>query len=212
VIAGIQAAARQFFQKSPPSHDWSHTQRVLQICNYIGKEEGANLRILELAALLHDIARREEDSSKGQVCHAQRGAELAENILHQYNIDEDTINQVKHCINAHRFRNRKLAATIEAKVLFDADNLDAMGAIGIARSFAYAGEHNLKLYTEDHLALKETPTTRIDYTRHTPILEFKSKLLKIKDTMQTNTGRQIAEKRHRYMIEYLIQFEKEVFG
>jgi len=212
VIDGIRTTAKQYFENTPPSHDWSHVQRVLQMCRYIGTKEGADLRILELAALLHDIARHEEDTNKGQICHAQRGAELADEILHQHVIEEETIRQVTHCILAHRFRNRKLAVTKEAKIIFDADNLDAMGAIGIARSFAFAGENNLKLYTKDHLALLEASTAHIDYTRHTPVLEFKSKLLKVKNAMHTKTGREIAEKRHNFLIKFLAKFEKEVQG
>lgn len=212
VIDSIRTVAKRYFENAHSSHDWSHVQRVLQMCMVIGEKEGANLRILKLAALLHDIARHEEDLSKGQICHGQRGAELAEEILRQYGIDEEIIRKVTHCILSHRFRNRKLAATKEAKVLFDADNLDAVGAIGIARSFAFAGENNLKLYTKEHLALKKAPAAFIDYNKHTPVMEFKSKLLRVKEVMQTKTGRDITEKRHNFMLEFLKRFEKEIQG
>ncbi|MFQ6126762.1 MAG: HD domain-containing protein [Candidatus Heimdallarchaeota archaeon] len=210
VIDNIRTVAKRYFMNAHTSHDWSHVQRVLQMCMLIGEKEGANLSILKLAALLHDIARHEEDLSKGQICHGQRGAELAEEILRQYGIDEEIIREVTHCILSHRFRNQKLATSKEAKVLFDADNLDAVGAIGIARSFAFAGENNLKLYTKEHLTLKKAPAALIDYNKHTPVLEFKSKLLRVIDAIQTKTGREIAKKRHNFLLEFLAQFEKEV--
>ena len=209
VIDRIRTVGKRYFENAPSSHDWLHVQRVLKMCMYIGEIEGADLRVLKLASLLHDISRQEEDVSHGQVCHARRGAELAEEILRKHGIDKETIRQVTHCILAHRFRNRKLAVTKEAKILFDADNLDAIGAIGIARSFAFAGENSLKMYTTEHLILKEVPTALIDYEQHTPVLEFKSKLLRVKDAMQTSTGREIAEKRHFFMIEFLRIFEEE---
>ena len=212
VINRIRTVGKRYFENAPSSHDWLHVLRVLKMCMTIGEKEGADLRVLKLASLLHDIARQEEDESHGQVCHAKKGAELAEEILRKHGLDKETIRQVTHCILAHRFRNRKLAATKEAKVLFDADNLDAIGAIGIARSFAFAGENNLKLYTKEHLALKKAPAALIDYHKHTPVLEFKSKLLQVKKAMQTKTGSEIAEKRHNILLEFLTQFEKEVQG
>ena len=213
-IETVRSTAKQYFQNTPCSHDWSHVQRVVQMCLYMGSETGADLVILELAALLHDIARREEDDSHGQVCHGQRGAELAEPLLRQLGYDDEIISQVTHCIFAHRFRNRKHAGSLEAKILFDADNLDAIGAIGIARCFAYAGENRLSLYTNNHLDLDPTTISPslINYQTHTPVLEFKSKLLKVKEAMQTDIGKELAESRHQYIVDYLAQFTKEIKG
>jgi len=133
-----------------PCHDFMHTERVLNLALHIGEKEGADLEIITLSALLHDIARKEQDESKGKICHAQRGAELAKDILKEKGMDEDKINRVIHCIEAHRFRNGCIPESIEAKVLSDADKLDAIGAIGIGRAFSFSGHIGADNISEEY--------------------------------------------------------------
>jgi len=133
-----------YFEKCNPAHDVSHTDRVLNLALKIGEKEGADLEILKIACLLHDVARHEQDDSKGVICHAERGGEMAREILGELNYSEDKIGKVVHCIETHRFRKGHAPESIEAKVLYDSDKLDGIGAIGIGRSFSFSGS------LEDH--------------------------------------------------------------
>lgn len=208
----VKKEAKMFFEGSPPSHDWAHVQRVYNLCLKIGKKEGADLEVLKLAALLHDIARKREDESKGKIDHATESARMAKGILKSYGYPEETISRVSHCIETHRSRDKRVPQTKEAKTLFDADKLDAIGAIGVARSFAFAGENRFKLYRDSNLDFSEKPLDKIDYDSHTPILEYTSKLGKIKDRMLTKTGRKIAEERNRFTKQFFERLEKEIRG
>lgn len=170
---------------SPESgcHGWKHTERVRELVLKIGKEEGADLEVLELAALLHDIARKQE-----RECHAKEGAEKAREILEGYEKKDEVV----HCIEAHRFSKGKEPETLEAKVLQDADKLDSMGAVGIARCFMYQAEHGGNMKTaKEH---------------------FHNKLLKLGSLMHTETGRRFAVERHGFLEEFLERLEKEEKG
>jgi uncharacterized protein len=122
------------------SHGWDHVKRVYDCCLKLGKKEKGDLVILRLAALLHDIGRREEHASKGKICHARVGAQKAEMILSQFGVPEETKQEVLHCIRSHRFRGKQCPESLEARILFDADKLDSIGAVGIGRAFLFAGE------------------------------------------------------------------------
>ena len=140
IVEALKEEAKKFFIDARPSHDWGHVERVENMCMSIGVIEKCNLYILSIAAYLHDIARHEEDISKGKICHAEKGAVMAREILSRYNIEQFYIDKVAHCIETHRFRNYKEPKTIEAKVLFDSDKLDSIGAVGIGRAFYFANE------------------------------------------------------------------------
>lgn len=196
------------FSNSSKSHDWEHTQRVYNMCMHIGKIENADLEVLRLAALLHDIGREEQDKSKGKICHAERGAVLAKEILEKYNVDKVIIDKVIHCIETHRFRGKKVPQTKEAQILFDADKLDSIGAIGIGRAFIFAGEIGAKVHNKD-VDIKRTKS----YTEEdTAYREYMVKLRKVKDKMLTNEGKRIAEGRHKFMEEFFDRLNKEVAG
>ena len=109
------------------SHDWSHTERVHNLCMHIGKKESADLHILSLAAFLHDIGRGKQDKTNGSICHAERGATMARELLQRHNLDERKMGKIIHCIENHRFRGGKVPRTKEAQVLYDADKLDSLG-------------------------------------------------------------------------------------
>jgi uncharacterized protein len=194
-VEEIKDFAVRCFSNARGSHDWDHTQRVHNLCMHIGQVEGADLEVLEIAAYLHDIGRSYQDESKGGVCHGQKGAEMAHVLLAQYPISDVQKANIIHCIRSHRFRGDQQPETLEAKVLFDADKLDAIGAVGIARTFLFAGEVGAKLHNP-HVEIEETePYSQED----TGYREYKLKLSRIKDRMLTAEGRRMAEERHTFM-------------
>ncbi len=208
IITRLSGEVRRRLEASRGSHDWEHTERVLRLCRHLGQAEGADLFILELAALLHDIGREDQDRSRGAVCHAEQGAVLAREILAGHGLDEELIGRVIHCIESHRFRGRKSPGTLEARVLFDADKLDSIGAVGIGRAFLFAGEVGARLHHKNVDVEKTCSYSRED----TAYREFKVKLVKVKERMLTTEGRRMAEERHRFMGEFFERLNREVDG
>lgn len=208
VLTRITEEARRFFRKARGSHGWDHTERVLNLCLRIGKKEGADLKVLALAAVLHDIGRGEEDRSNGAVCHSQSGVTLARGILKKHGVPERTAARVLHCIGTHRFRKKAGRRSLEAKVLFDADKLDSIGATGIGRAFLFAGEIGARLHDTNVDPARTKPYTTDD----TAYREYLVKLKKIKDRIFTAEGRRIAESRHRFMVRFFDRLNKEIEG
>ena len=206
----IRARAKEFFRSASPSHDWSHVERTYRLCMKIGKREKADLQVLKAAALLHDIARMDEDASSGEICHAERSAAMAKKILDEVDFPRTKIRQVTHCIESHRFRGVRKPMTLEAKILSDADKLDAIGAIGVARAYAYGGEHGYRLYGKipKNYRLQRFKNPRI----HNPVIEYHQKLRKIKDRLLTKTGREIARGRHRFLTMFFKRLFNEIEG
>jgi uncharacterized protein len=237
----VRKEARNFFPAARGSHGWDHTERVLRLCLRIGKREKADLEILALAAVLHDIGRPEEDRTSGKICHSEAGAALARKILAAHGVEDEKIAQVVHCIETHRFRKKTVPATAagagalastpapagapgfawgstsaakarpltkEAKILFDADKLDSIGAVGIGRAFLFAGEVGARLHNKDRDLSKTLPYTRED----TAFREFMVKLRWIKDRMHTAEGRRIAAERHKFMVDFFDRLNKETDG
>lgn len=204
----IRREARSFFHDSRGSHDWDHTERVLQLCLRIGRKEKADLGILSLAAVLHDIGRPEEDRTNGRVCHSKVGAALARRILEANDVPEDAIARVVHCIETHRFRKKTVPATKEAQVLFDADKLDSIGAVGIGRAFLFAGEVGARLHNKDRDIAKTLPYTKED----TAFREYMVKLRWVKDRIFTREGLRIARERHAFMVDFFDRLDKETDG
>lgn len=208
IIKKIEKEARAYFKGSKGSHGWDHTKRVYNLCIHIGKKEKADLNVLKLAALLHDIARKKEDESGGKICHAKEGALLAEKILQKHNLKKKLIENVVHSIAAHRFRNNLAPQTLEAKILFDADKLDSIGAIGIGRTFLFAGEIGARLHNKGVDLSKTKPYTEED----TAYREFTVKLKKIYKRMLTHEGKRLAKERHDFMVEFFRRLDREVEG
>jgi uncharacterized protein len=211
-VRQMLSAARQFalshFATARGSHAWDHTLRVYHLCDHIGRAEGVDMVAVRMAAYLHDIARGRQDDSNGRICHAREGARLAMCFLPQLPLKPDQINNVLHCIESHRFRSRVRPQTPEAKVLFDADKLDAIGAIGVARAFLFAGEIGARLHA---------PEINLDDARsYTPndtgYREYMVKLRKIRQRILTTEGRRLAERRHRFMERFFNRFLDEYDG
>lgn len=208
LIARIREEAKSFFVDAKGSHDWEHTERVHNLCVHIGKQEKADMAVLRLAAILHDIGREDQDRVNGEICHAERGAALARELLQRHKIEEEMIDRIVHCIETHRFRNNKAPQSKEAKILFDADKLDAIGATGIGRAFLFAGEVGATLHNKGVDVEKTEPYTEED----TAYREFVVKLRKIRDRMLTRQGRRIAEERHNFMVGFFDRLNREVEG
>ncbi|MBI5585399.1 MAG: HD domain-containing protein [Deltaproteobacteria bacterium] len=202
------ARAREAVGESPGSHGWDHVRRVFDLCLLLGRKEKADLTVLALAALLHDIGRKEESASKGGVCHAQIGARKAVEILGGLNIPEAIREKVRDCIRSHRFRGSHLPATLEARILFDADKLDSIGAVGLGRAFLFAGEVGARLHNY-HKDLSRT----VSYSwEDTAYREFQVKLRRVRERMLTPAGRTLAEGRHRFMERFFARLEAEIKG
>jgi uncharacterized protein len=210
------ALTEKLRQLADPYHDGmggchgpDHTERVHKTALHIGRLTEARLDVLSAAALLHDIGRRYETREQGKICHAEKGAELAREILAELDFAPALIIEITHCIEAHRYRGDKVPRTLEAKILYDADKLDSIGAVGIGRAFLFAGQTGAKLHNEsdvDILACK--PYSKED----TAYREFKFKMSKIKDRMLTPEGRRLAEERHNFMEVFFERLERETKG
>lgn len=205
--------ARRWYQDADPVHDFEHVLRVYRIAERLAKAENANLQIVRAAALLHDS----QGSAPGGDGDARAGhhiasADFAGQVLAEKGWPQDGIRAVQHCILAHRFRGNKNAPeTIEAKVLFDADKLDVLGAIGAARTIAYAVLDGQPAYAEPSERFIRTGEKQPGEP-HSSYHEFLFKLRRVKDRMFTNSGRTLAEARHRFLVDFYAELQAEVRG
>lgn len=204
VFNNIRRRSEEFLRHS--HHSKAHIERVYNVAVRMGIEEGADLDVIKAAALLHDIARSMEDEGKIDD-HAAEGAKMARRILGEVDFPRKKVDEVIHCIEAHRFRGNSEAKSLEAKILRDSDRLDIMGAIGLARVFARGGWANLPIHDPSI-----PPKGKYDGRSTTSINHIYEKILKAKDSMNTRTARRIADGRHRFVEEFLDRFLKEWKG
>ena len=198
---------KQKLQNAEGGHDWFHIERVFKNSLLIAKNEKCNLLVVQLAALLHDIA-----DSKFNDGDETIGPKIASDFLKSQNVDDKIIEEVVQIINNISFKGgnfQKTYNSIELDIVQDADRLDAIGAIGIARVFNYGGFKNRVLY--DPEIFPSLDMTKEDYKNNAnPTLNhFYEKLLLLKDKMNTKTGKKIADERHLFMENYLSQFYGE---
>lgn len=207
-LKSIAEDIRPMFKGTSATHDWEHTKRVYNLCMHIGMTEKADMEVLGISALLHDIARAKEDEQKGAICHAEEGSRMAEKILRKKDFNDDFISKVKNCIESHRFRNNKIPESLEAKILFDSDKLDSIGAIGIARAIYFSGEYGAKLHDKNVNTDKSAAYSEDD----TAYREFTVKLRHLKDKMMTKEGKRLAEERHEFMEQFFRRLNEEIEG
>jgi uncharacterized protein len=193
-------------------HDWFHIQRVFNNTLLIAAEEKVDVLVVSLGALLHDIADAKFYDGDESV-----GPRVATRFLVSKNVDQQIINQVVEIIENISFKsslgsNTKRLHSLELQVVQDADRLDAIGAIGIARAFNYGGFKNRELHNPE--VLPKLDMSKEEYKKSTgpTINHFYEKLLLLKDKMNTRTGKKLAQKRHEYMLDFLNQFDKEWNG
>ncbi|WP_420378569.1 HD domain-containing protein [Gilvibacter sp.] len=210
LIAKTIAFVKAELQGAEGGHDWFHTERVYKTALAIAEQEKADLQTVALAALLHDIA-----DSKFHNGDESIGPKKAEEFLLQQKLDSAAIDAVVNIIKHMSFKNsleENTYDTLELRVVRDADRLDAIGAIGIARAFNYGGFKNRALY--DPQIAPKLNMSKEEYKKSTAptINHFYEKLLLLKDLMHTKTGRQMAAGRHEFMENFLSQFYAEWEG
>lgn len=208
MIHDLEKIAKEYFATARGSHDWDHTDRVAKMAIHLAQLEQANIEIVHISALLHDIGREAQDKSHGKICHAEESARLAREILSDFDLPKAFFDNIIHCIESHRFRNAHVPQTLEAKVLFDADKLDSIGAIGIGRAFLFAGEIGAKVHNKAIDLSTAKPYTKED----TAYREFLVKLSKVQDRMLTLSGKKIAHERHLFMVDFFHRINLEVDG
>lgn len=204
------------------AHNMDHVLRVYNLCEHLARgEAGVDFEALRLAALLHDIARVKEDQDNtGETDHAVFGASMAEKILQDLGYNTVIISKVKHCITTHRFRGSNKPETMEAKILFDADKLDIIGAVGVARSFIIAGEYGERIfsdvplneYVKMNLVGGERSGRVKDVAAHAANLEFELKLKHIPEKLYTQKAQEIARERIKLMELFFERLEQEIKG
>jgi uncharacterized protein len=208
-------AARQLYERSGSGHDFDHVLRVVALAQEIALAEGADSQVVHTAALLHDVG-----ESEGRRDHHLRGAAIAREIL----ADQPPafVDAVAHAIEAHRFRADPAPSTLEAQVVSDADKLDAIGAIGVARAFAHAGSRGTALWRASCRQITAASTNsqpldagsgpRILGADYTPVHEFVYKLNRIPERLYTTTARVLAAERLEFMRAFFDRLDAEMQG
>lgn len=201
------ADARSLYAEGDAAHDFDHVLRVMQLATQIAAAEGADVTVVRLAALLHDLPPSLAMDADHRTAHHLRAAATARELLAARGAAADLVAQVVHCIEAHRFRDQRIRPqTLEAQCLYDADKLDAIGAIGVARAFAYAGAHGSRLWVKPAAAITDDAAEG-DYT---PVHEYVFKLRRLLDTLYTPTARAIGAERHAAMTAFFVQLDAEM--
>jgi uncharacterized protein len=185
-------------------HDWWHSWRVLQLASYLAKEEQADIFICTMAALLHDVS-----DSKFSDLYIVDGYSQTEQFLLNLAVDKSIVNSVMYIVENISFSSgisSSFNKSIEFEVVQDADRLDALGAIGLARAFSYGGFKNRTIHIPDTTPNHFITTDEYRLNNSTTIMHFYEKLLSLKALMNTQTAKKIAINRHQYMLDYLKRF------
>ena len=207
VINNTVAYVKEKLHNAEAGHDWLHIERVWKLAKAIAKMEYCRLLVVELAALLHDIADPKFNNGDEDIA-----LKISKDFLVEQDVSEEIIEQVLFIIKYLSFKNRSEVPKhlpIEFKIVQDADRLDAIGAIGIARTFNFGGFKNNPMY--DPAQPPQLNQTKAEYKKSngTTINHFYEKLLLLKDMMHTPMAKKIASERHDFMLQFLDQFYKE---
>ena len=206
-MISVDEVRRHYSPSNDPAHDFDHVLRVTALAERIARAEGAEVEIVRAAALLHDVAR---GAAAGRD-HAEVAAEQAREILKSH--PPEKVEAVARAIQQHRFRSGPPPDTLEARCLFDADKLESIGAIGVARAFAYSGVIGQRLWAEvepdyaERFARGETRPAE-----HTSHHEYTVKLSQLRDRMTTSAGRAIADERHAFLLAFYERLAREMRG
>ena len=208
-IEYILRHAAAMLEKGESSHDLDHTLRVLRNAEtLLAFHPEADADVVRLSALLHDIARPEEDAQCGKCCHAELSAVYAGEILQNAKVPENITLQTINAIKRHRFRRGEAPDTLEAKMLYDADKLDSLGAVGLGRAFLFAGHCNARLHNTECEALSAPPYSKED----TAYREYLVKLRSVPEKMFTVEGKKIAVQRLQFMKDFFSALDAEING
>jgi uncharacterized protein len=205
--------ARALYDVGDAAHNFDHIWRVKTLAVRIAQSEGADVTVVRLAALLHDVpVDTQADAHSVRRAHHFAAAEYARELLAGRGLGTEKVANVVHSIEAHSFRVQSVQPqTLEAQCLYDADKLDSIGAIGIARAFAFAGAYHNRLWSDPWSALPpdDAKPTGEDYT---PVHEYVYKLRRILATLYTKSARRIGGERHRFMISFFVRLDAEMQG
>lgn len=213
IIQQLEKTVAKIFHSESSGHDINHLKRVLNLALTIQKKEGGDEIVIGVSAFLHDI-HRVMQKELGKFVSPKDSLPKIKEILETIEITEEQKEKILHCVEFHEeyafSTEGKTVNDIETLVVQDADNLDAIGAIGVGRTFAYSGAHQIPMW------IPEIPFDRKFYTeeKHDPstIHHFYSKLFRLKDNMNTETAKKMAESRHKYMENFLEEFFAEWNG
>ena len=198
---------KEQFKDDATGHDWFHIQRVYENACFIQAKEGGNKTVIELAALLHDISDHKFNGGQLNI-----GGQIGYELLRKNGCSKETASQVKEIIDVVSFKGALVKdnpKTLEAKIVQDADRLDAMGAIGIARAFAFGGNKNRPIYDPNIPPILHDNFEAYSKSKSHTVNHFYEKLLLLKDRLHTSTAKKIGQQRHQYMLTYLEQFKNE---
>jgi uncharacterized protein len=207
LIEKIEQLVKAKFNEDATGHDWHHIRRVTDMALYIQGKEGGNKELVHLSALLHDISDHKFNGGKLHI-----NGSVASKIILENSGDEELAKRVGEIVDQISFKGALVADSttcLEAKIVQDADRLDAIGAIGIARAFAFGGNRNRPIYEPElspkaHASFEEYANSKSHTVNH-----FYEKLLLLKDRLHTVTAREIGEQRHHFMTSFLDQFYAE---
>ena len=214
-LLSLTAAVMEREEAGDASHDYDHILRVMALADTIQAQEGGNLPVIWAAVAFHDIGQERERRHGGD--HASIGAEMAMDLLHNTRFPQNAIPLVQQAIRDHRMTGGILPHTLEGRILYDADKIDCLGAIGIARLFCVTGRYNQKIYSTLPAEISEpvdpmlvrTLRRRPDYS---PSIEFHLLFKNLYQRMTTLTGKQLAEERYTYMATFFKRLQLEVEG
>jgi len=208
IIARATAYVKEKFENEYSGHDWFHTLRVFRTATRIAEAEGADLETVQLAALLHDV----DDRKLSPETYAEQ--KNARSFLAENGVEESVICEICRIISEVSFvgSDSVVPSTLEGKCVQDADRLDAIGAIGIARAFAYGGNHSRLMYHPDIAPNPNMSKDEYIKSNSTTVNHFYEKLFKLTDMMNTDTAKQIAKERDEYMKAFIAEFLNEWEG
>jgi len=203
-INRTESFVREVLEGEGSGHDWWHIHRVRNNALNIAKKYEVDIFTIELAALLHDIADHKFHNGDETI-----GLRKAQEWLKSIDVSEDIIQNVLEIMSQMSYSSGQIPNTLEGKIVQDADRIDAIGAIGIARTFAYGGFKKREIYNPNITPVKEQTLEAYKKNTDPTLNHFYDKLLKLKDMMNTEEAKSIAEKRHKYMEGFLAQFYAE---
>jgi uncharacterized protein len=212
IIQAAEQLVRQRLQKDTSGHDWYHIDRVRRIALRIGKKEKVDLFLVELMALLHDLHDRKIVGSGNE----EKELRVTEQWLQRHGVHQEHIDEIVYVIknqsySASGITGKRLTSSA-GQVMQDADRLDALGAIGIARCFTYGGKTGHPMHDPVIAPVEELSAEEYMKENNTSLNHFYEKLFKLKDLMNTKTGKQIAAARHAYMKAFVKEFLAEWDG
>jgi uncharacterized protein len=202
--------ARAWYDERDPVHGLDHVLRVRELALRLGRELGADLEILHAAALLHDAAGAHPGEGE-RANHQEASASRAREVLEREGWEEARIQAVLHCIRSHRFRSQEAPASLEARVLFDADKLDVMGAFGVARTIGFALQSGQPIFAEPSDRFLERGEEERGEP-HSAYHEYLFKLRRVRERLHTEPARRVGERRHAALTAFFDQLAAEARG